>query len=61
MAKILIVDDESGMGNTLRQFLEKEKHTVSTACDAQEAVQILNEDKFDLVVSDYYHAESFRR
>jgi len=52
MARVLIVDDEEGVRTTLGAFAEKEGHTVSLASDAMEALDILGNEPFDVVVSD---------
>ncbi|MDP8218649.1 MAG: response regulator [Candidatus Theseobacter exili] len=53
MPRILIVDDESGMRNTLCKFLEKDSnYYVVTSDTAEDAIHKINEDTFDVVVSD---------
>ena len=52
MSKVLLVDDEHGIRETLGLFLERDGHQVSTAADASEAIKILGSDSFDVVVSD---------
>ncbi len=50
--KILIVDDEESFRATLEDFLSDYEHTVLTSGDALEALEILEGEKVDLVISD---------
>jgi len=52
MSKILIVDDEKSLRTTLKLFLEKENHEVMVASNVDEALFIISNRKFDLIVSD---------
>lgn len=52
MAKILIVDDQRSIRNTIKELLEMESHTPLTAGDAAEALQIIEREKIDMVISD---------
>jgi DNA-binding NtrC family response regulator len=52
MAKILIIDDEKSIRNTIKDILEHEGHTVSEAPDGMEALKIANNEKFDVILSD---------
>ena len=52
MAQILVVDDEAGILDTTRQFLEKMGHDVLTAGDVSAATELIRENHFDVVVSD---------
>lgn len=49
---ILIVDDEKGIRDGLRLFLKHEGHLTFTAADGQEALEILEKNDIDLVISD---------
>lgn len=51
MANILIVDDSLVIRKMLNAILEG-KHKVEQACDGQEAYELLEEKKFDLVITD---------
>jgi len=50
--KILIVDDDEAIRNLLRRILEREGYTSELAMDAEEAIEFLKKQKFDLVISD---------
>ena len=52
MAKILVVDNEKSMRDFLAIVLEKEDHQVSVAENGEVAVQRLEKEIFDLVISD---------
>jgi len=50
--KILIVDDEELILNSLGLELEGEGYEVSLAADGEEAIAILRENYFDLIITD---------
>jgi DNA-binding NtrC family response regulator len=50
--KILVVDDEQGIRFLLSEVLLNQGFEVSLARDGQESLDILEEDHFDLVVTD---------
>jgi len=50
--KILVVEDEAMMRNLLLKILESEGYRVALASSAQEALEILEREKFDLMLSD---------
>ena len=52
MAKVLLVDDEPSIRATLREFLERDGHSVATASLVEEALQLLSNHTFDIVVTD---------
>lgn len=52
MSRILVVDDEAGIRKVVRDALERSGHEVETAVDGQEALGFLEEQRFDLVVTD---------
>ena|SRR5688572_11361095 len=49
---ILIADDEEGIRNLLRHWLQSQGHTVVLVDSAHEAVRQLKEHSFDLVITD---------
>jgi len=51
-SKILVVDDELSMREFLQILLEKEGYDVKLACDGAEAIENIESDAFDLVISD---------
>ncbi len=52
MQKILVIDDERAIRNTLREILEYEKFSVDDASDGSEGVKLIEKNKYDLILSD---------
>ena len=52
MAKILIIDDERSIRNTLKDILEFEKHQVSLAENGLKGLETAQNEMFDLIFSD---------
>jgi DNA-binding NtrC family response regulator len=52
MSKILVVDDEQAIRNSLKDILEYEKHTVGLAEDGKKALEELNKTEYDIVLCD---------
>ncbi len=52
MAKILIVEDESAIANLIRLSLTKAGHLCVCANDGLRAADLLEENRFDLVLLD---------
>jgi hypothetical protein len=52
MAKILVIDDEKSIRNTLKDILEYEKHTVTDASDGVEGLNLATTEKFDVILCD---------
>lgn len=50
--KILVVDDDSNICELLRLYLEKEKFTVVTAADGQQALEVFDSEQPDLMLLD---------
>lgn len=50
---ILIVDDEASVRSALRRSLRKEPYRVTLAESAGEALQIMREDRVDLLITDH--------
>jgi two-component system, cell cycle sensor histidine kinase and response regulator CckA len=53
MKRILLVDDESGILQSLRIILAADGYVVQTAWSSKEALGIIKNDRFDLVVTDF--------
>ncbi|HQR42998.1 MAG TPA: response regulator, partial [Gemmatales bacterium] len=51
-ARLLIVDDELLIRESLAEFLEQEGFTVRTAADGPSALKLADEQPFDLVLTD---------
>jgi DNA-binding NtrC family response regulator len=54
MARILVVDDDTGIRESAVMALEKAGHRTFQAADTQSALQVLREHRVDVVVSDIY-------
>jgi len=52
MSKILVIDDEAPIRNSLKEILEYEKYTVDTAEDGPTGLHILGKEKFDVIFCD---------
>jgi len=52
MAKILVIDDEQSIRNTLRDILEYESYKVDDAENGIEALKLVNSKKYDVVLLD---------
>jgi two-component system response regulator FlrC len=52
MARILVADDEPGLREFLADALGLDDHTVVTAADGRSAAKLLDEQGFDLVITD---------
>ncbi len=52
MAKILVIDDERSIRNTLKDILEFEKHLVTLAENGKQALEVAHNGVFDLIFSD---------
>jgi len=52
MSRVLVVDDEPGIRKVVRDALERAGHEVETAIDGQEALELLAEHEYDLIVAD---------
>ena len=52
MSKILIIDDERSIRNTLKDILEFEKHEVTLAEDGLVGLELLKTESFDLIFCD---------
>lgn len=49
---ILVADDEEGIRNLLVHWLQRQGHNVSSASGATEAIALLADHRFDLVITD---------
>ncbi len=52
MAKILVIDDERSIRNTLKEILEYEKYEVDIAADGMEGLDALTKAKYDIALLD---------
>jgi len=52
MAKILVIDDEKSIRNSLKEILEYESHEVYDAADGTEGLAKIDSEKFDVIFCD---------
>ncbi len=52
MSRILVIDDEKSIRNTIREILEYEKYTVDDAADGASGLQLVKEHKYDAILCD---------
>ena len=52
--RILVVDDEPSVRNTIRMVLNYHGYTVEIAGDGEAALSLLQQEPFHLVVTDYF-------
>lgn len=50
--KIMVIDDENIVGRMIKSYFEQEEFTVETFLDAKPALERLQEEKFDVVITD---------
>src|SRR4029450_13123840 len=50
--QVLVVDDDPGILSGLTRLLQRDGHTVQTATNGQEALALLHERGFDLILCD---------
>src|SRR5215831_4746978 len=51
-ANILLVEDEENLHETLKMNLEMEGYSVTSAYDGNEAIKMVHEEYFDLIIMD---------
>ena len=52
MSKILVIDDERAIRNTLKEILEYEKYKVELAENGKQGLQMVHDSDFDLILCD---------
>lgn len=52
MAKILVIDDERSIRNTIKEILEFEKHTVDVAENGMVGIELAQKTAYDIILSD---------
>lgn len=52
MGKILVIDDERSIRNTIKDILEYEKHQVMLAVDGSEGLELIEQTTFDAILCD---------
>lgn len=54
MARILVVEDNPDLGDVLSTFIRSVGHTVTLCNDGHTALDTINEEHFDLVITDMF-------
>ena len=52
MARILVIDDERAIRNTLREILEYENYQVDDAVDGPSGIELVSKETFDVILCD---------
>ena len=52
MSAILVIDDEKGLLQVIRQALTQNGHHVETAADGNEGIRKFDDGRFDIVITD---------
>lgn len=52
MAKVLLIDDEKSIRITVAEFLRDAYHYVTTAATAEEAIELVRTEQFDVIITD---------
>jgi len=52
MAKILLVDDEGSVLQSIGMLLKSDGHEVIPICDSQQAAEIIVKEQYDLLITD---------
>jgi YesN/AraC family two-component response regulator len=52
--RILLVDDERAIRDSIRQLLHQDEHTVVEANNGAEALRLFTQDRFDVVLTDCF-------
>jgi len=52
MPNILVVDDDQNILDIVKKWLELNQHVVVTSLDGSMALKMMNNEKFDLIVTD---------
>lgn len=53
MAKILLAEDEEVLRMLVVDTLEDEGHDIDEACDGEEAIEMIKQNDYDLILLDY--------
>ena len=51
--RILVVDDEPSVGNTIKMLLQFDGHDVEATHNGRDALAMFEPDRFDLIITDY--------
>ena len=54
VSRILVIDDEDAIRRVVRRLLELEGHAITEAASGSEALQVLGQQSFDVILTDVY-------
>lgn len=52
MYRILVVDDEENIREVIKEYAEFEGHQVSVACDGMQAIEMVKNNDYDIIIMD---------
>jgi DNA-binding NtrC family response regulator len=52
MKRILVIDDDSAIREMLRELLTEQGYSVELAEDGEKAMELMQKDRFDLIITD---------
>lgn len=52
MYRILVVDDEENIREVIKEYAEFEGHQVSEACDGMQAIEMVKNNDYDIIIMD---------
>ena len=52
MYRILVVDDEENIREVMKEYAEFEGHQVSEACDGMQAIEMVKNNDYDIIIMD---------
>lgn len=52
MYRILVVDDEENIRDVIKEYAEFEGHQVSEACDGMQAIEMVKNNDYDIIIMD---------
>lgn len=69
MYRILVVDDEENIREVIKEYAEFEGHQVSEACDGMQAIEMVKNNDYDIIIMDvmmprldgYYACKEIRK
>ena len=60
IAHILVVDDDEGIRSLVKKYLNENNYIVTTAANAEEAIEKIEVIEFDLIKNQYLNKKPFQ-